>query len=282
MRRSPTPAAVAGALVVAALAVLCTSALAWRLTGGRWYAVATPSMGQAAPVGTLLLTRPTRVSAVRVGDIITFHPPGTSEVYSHRVIATTAAGLRTRGDINGSPDPWIVTGNDLIGTVDARWWGMGWVLRGLPLLLICLLLTHLIAAAMTQRWRSPARVLGTAASVSFVAWRLHPWIGLTKLYTSAATHGVAIKTVSTGILPTRAQALHGGSQVQLLNGQVGTVTVTGTDRRGVYLVSGAPGLDFWWWVIVVLICLAPLLWCLSVGLAPVPAQARAEPGGSSA
>ena len=286
MRRGLTARAVVGIVVALTLSAVCLAALGWRASGGRWYSVATASMGRAAPVGTLLLTRSTSIADLRVGDIVTFHPPGTSEVYSHRVAAITHAGVKTKGDINTTVDPWTLGERNLVGKVVTRWWGMGWVLRGLPLLLICLAITMIVAACLALRWRAPTRVIGSALSVSLVAWVLHPWIGLTKLNTSAAQPGARIRVVSTGILPTRAKALHGGTHVHLVDGQVGTVHVLGVNRYGQYLVSGAPSLSFWWWVVVILVCLSPLLYSLVVGLPPLPLEADgasepAEPSGDT-
>lgn len=276
MRRTAVVPRVVAGLVATLLATVCLSAAVWHISGGRWFAVATPSMGTAAPVGTLLLTQPASVATLKVGDIVTFRVPGAgAEIYSHRIAAVGPSGLRTQGDLNASPDPWTVGDADLIGKVVARWWGMGWVLRGLPLLLICLALTAVTAAGTRTRWRSPVRVIGTAASVSLVAWLLHPWIGLVKLDTQAAPAGVTVRAVSTGVLPTRAQAVLSGTQVRLLDGQVGTVTVTAADRNGVYLLNGSPSLSLWWWVAVIGVCAAPLLWCLTVGLAPIPDEEQA-------
>lgn len=268
----------AAPLLGALLAVLLLAAVGWRAGGGRWYDVTSPSMGTAAPVGTLLLTRPTRVASTAVGDIVTFHPPGSREIYSHRVIRIDHAGLHTRGDINAAPDPWVVTDANLIGRVSARWWGVGWIVRGLPLFLCCLAVVWLVAAVVPQRWRSPGRVIGTSLAASIVALVLHPWVDLVKLGSSGgdsssagdnSTSGVLIRTVSTGVLPIRARAVSSGDRMRLLNGQVGLVHVTAPDRTGAYLVRASPGLSLGWWIVVVLVCLAPLLWCVVVGLPPV-------------
>ena len=72
--------------------------------------VTSPSMGAAAPVGTLLLTRPVTAGQVRVGDIIAFHPAIEPRVsFTHRVVEVDpAGGLHTRGDLNGATDPWTL------------------------------------------------------------------------------------------------------------------------------------------------------------------------------
>ncbi|WP_367379197.1 S26 family signal peptidase [Subtercola boreus] len=105
----PLPRPVRVLLIAAAilLAVLLLAALVFFITGGRWFVVQTPSMGETAPVGTLILTTPTN-GQVAVGDIITFRPPTSpGEVYTHGIIAISADGaISTRGDINGATDPW--------------------------------------------------------------------------------------------------------------------------------------------------------------------------------
>lgn len=276
--RRPSFLGTVAAVAAITLIVLCLTALSFRASGGRWFVVRTPSMGRAAPVGTLLLTRPTTTHATNVGDIISFHAPRTGTVYTHRVIARTAAGLRTRGDINQSDDSWVITDSNLIGKVSARWWGMGWVLRGVPLLLFCLAVVWLVAARVKLSWRSPLRVVGTALSLSLVACVLHPWIGLERLGSTVARQGVTIRAVSTGVLPVRAQAVQGEDNVRLVNGQVGSVLVDQQDAHGAYTVTGSPSLDLWWWIAIILVCLSPVLWCLLVGLAPVPLEPESTQG----
>lgn len=109
----------------------------WRLTGGHWEIVATPSMGRTAPVGSLVFTRPADIADVRVGEVISFHPPGLRvETVTHRVVRIDDDGaLHTRGDINAADDALPVR-NDLVGRVVSIWWGLGWLLKALPLLIV--------------------------------------------------------------------------------------------------------------------------------------------------
>lgn len=83
--------AVAGVgLVLASLAL--AAGAGWRL-----FTVATPSMGVAAPVGTLVVTQPDP-SGYRVGDVVAFHRG--ARIYTHRIIETLDGGARfvTKGD----------------------------------------------------------------------------------------------------------------------------------------------------------------------------------------
>jgi signal peptidase I len=255
---------------VIALFIVLASALFWRLDGGRWYDVRTASMGRAAPVGTLLLTRPTTVSEVHLGDVITFHAPGSGAVYSHRVVQKTAAGISTRGDINPVKDAWTIHDRDLVGVVVHTVPGVGWLLRGLPLLLLCLAVTWLASAFVRRAWRDSVRIVGAAASLGVIGLVLRPWVGLLRISTASADEGVVLRVVSTGLLPIRATAAHGGGDsARLVNGGVADIAVPHAGPRGAYDLTASLSLGFWWWVGLVGVSLAPLLWCLVVGLSPV-------------
>ena len=104
-------------LTVAVVAV----ALGFQASGGRWFIVETPSMGQAAPVGTFVLTQPVAVGDLAVGDIVSFHPPtAPGEVYTHRIVSTDGGLVTTQGDINSVSDPWTLSDGDLIGRAFAK------------------------------------------------------------------------------------------------------------------------------------------------------------------
>jgi signal peptidase len=79
----------------------------------RTVTVLTGSMGTTAPAGSMVVTTPQRLDQVRVGQIITFQAPVDGHpVETHRVFEVLAAGehpvIRTKGDGNANPDPWIV------------------------------------------------------------------------------------------------------------------------------------------------------------------------------
>ncbi len=58
-----------------------------------------------------------RTKEVRVGDIIAFREPSGKEkvLITHRVINITEKGIKTKGDANEDPDPFLVNPNDVIG-----------------------------------------------------------------------------------------------------------------------------------------------------------------------
>jgi signal peptidase I len=88
-------------LVALSALVLVPAALGYEryvITGG--------SMGRSLPRGSIAFERRVPVSALRVGDVITYTPPGRQERVTHRVVAIGGGALRTRGDANAATDPW--------------------------------------------------------------------------------------------------------------------------------------------------------------------------------
>lgn len=70
------------------------------------------SMRPTIPEGAVVLVTPLRPSEIRVGQILTYAvPEGDHQVVSHRVVEIVRAGdrpvIRTQGDANDAPDPWL-------------------------------------------------------------------------------------------------------------------------------------------------------------------------------
>lgn len=95
-------AAALGAALLLATAFLPT------LVGYESLIVTSGSMEPGIPVGSVALTRPILVTAVTVGDVVSFRRPGRKDTITHRVAAVERQGdaivLTTRGDANGSND----------------------------------------------------------------------------------------------------------------------------------------------------------------------------------
>jgi signal peptidase I len=60
---------------------------------------------------------PCVVQNTRPGDVIVFNAPGESTRIVHRVVAISAAGVRTRGDANDRDDRWQLSLDEIIGRV---------------------------------------------------------------------------------------------------------------------------------------------------------------------
>lgn len=242
--------------------------------GWRWFDVQTPSMGQAAPVGTLLITEPADPAALQPGDIVTFHPPGQARVFAHRIVAIGPGGLTTKGDANGAPDGWTVPTENVIGRVAMRWWAIGWLLRGLPWLLAGGALVAVTVRLAGARRRMPIAVIGATLTVAVAASIVRPFLRAGMLgWTPTPAGGVDISAVSTGILPIRVTG-EGGSSVDLEAGQVGVVHATIPDANGAYHATPGLHLTFWWWVLYVLVCLTPLVVAIAVGQPSGPPRPR--------
>lgn len=268
------------ALAVTLLATAVAAAVFWT-SGGRWFVMRTPSMGTAAPVGALVLTSPTQLSSLRVGDIIAYHPPtDASETYTHRVVSVGPQGVRTRGDINGARDPWTLAQHDVIGRATVVPY-VGWLLRALPLLLV----GGGVIWGATATWlpplrRGPVRMAGTSILFSVSAVLLKPFVNVVQLETQSTAHGAYIRMVSTGLLPIRLSAADGHGQAAPVDlSRAGTVAVahfTGGHRGMQYELQTHLHLALWQWALLAVFSLSPLLWTLLVGFrasepTPLPA-----------
>lgn len=249
--------------VAVLLAALLVAAGVWRGTGGRWLTIETASMGEAAPVGTLVLTRPTTPDRLHPGDIVSFHSP-TGATYTHRVVQVQDGVVRTQGDDNGTVDPYRTTGDQLVGKVVARWWAMGFVVRAMPWLLGLGALGWLVTRRIRMPIRTAVRVFGASLLVAGVILVQRPLVGV-QVASARHTHGATeADVVSTGLLPISVQAA-GGDQVHLVAGELGTVTGGELDAYARLPLQASPHLTGWWLVAVVSCCAAPVLAALWLG-----------------
>lgn len=273
-----------GTAVLGVLA-LAIAAGAWHLDGGRWFVVATPSMGQQLPVGSLVLTTPTTAAEVTPGEVITFRSPGSETVYTHRAVTVTDQdidkginqgidkGIETRGDINAAADPWTVRDEDLIGSLAWQAPALGWLVRGLPMFFAGLAVVWVLTTRLAPGRRYSWRLVGFSTSLALTMFVLKPWIGLERLNQRNPEQGpgVLVDVVSTGLLPIRAleaDGADGADGVSLVNGQVDTLHLTGGAETGAYDVLTRLDLSVGWWIALVTFCLLPTIWSLLVGLAP--------------
>jgi len=159
----------AGALVLLAL-VLLDGAFPWRLI-----TVDTGSMHPAVPAGSVVVERLEPTSAVQVGQVVTYLPPGRDEELTHRVVQRAWNGdgqltFRTRGDANPGEDPWQAI------AVEPRIWvvaghvpalgGVLAVLRGTvaqPAVLVLLALAALAAVWAVRIGRRSSRRRASSA-----------------------------------------------------------------------------------------------------------------------
>ena len=257
-------------VTVVLLTALAVAAVAFWVTGGRWFVVRTPSMGTAAPVGTLVLTRPTTVAALHVGDVVAFHPTNAGALtYTHRVVAIRDGVVTTRGDINGSDDPWATTDRQLVGRAVSLLPGLGFLARALPLLVV----GGLLVGGLTRWWlrpdrRGPARMAGFTALYVVASLIVRPFVALVQLQTTTGVGVASITAVSTGILPVRVSALPGhgtATPVHLGYGEVGTLEFSGAAADDRYALMAHVDLSWAGWALLALLWSLPMLWVVLVG-----------------
>ncbi len=107
----PLVGKLATGLCVAALVFVVAAVVIPGLFGLQRYVITGGSMTGTIPKGAVIYSRITPVEQLRVGDIITFNPPGMASAVTHRIVAveTGADGrpaFRTKGDFNEAADPW--------------------------------------------------------------------------------------------------------------------------------------------------------------------------------
>ena len=250
--------------VIAALSLLSLgSVLVLHLAGFRFFTIATPSMGETAPVGTLIVTQPQQ--SYNKDDIITFYRSGS--VYTHRLTKINDDhSYTTKGDLNAVEDSLSVANRDVIGkaVVIAPVWG--WVWRAAPILLIGWIIVYLLSCIkrLRERWRWPVRIIGGTLVVILATLILNPWLRADML--SIATHqknDVRLHIVNTGIFPIRDDD---GNRVH--TGQTAIVRATETDAQGHYIYVPRPSLGPTGVVFALLWCLLPLFIALLVKLPP--------------
>lgn len=99
-------------LVLAAIAAIAFFAVGPRTGKYRTLSVLSGSMRPTFDPGDVIVTKPVPLSEVRKGDIITYRiPEDDRRVVTHRVVSikrTDGANpvIVTKGDANGSVDPW--------------------------------------------------------------------------------------------------------------------------------------------------------------------------------
>ncbi|RLK54891.1 hypothetical protein [Actinokineospora cianjurensis] len=256
-RAAPSRAAVralaaVGAVLIAGLVLV----LGWRATGGRWLSVDSPSMGQAAPVGTLVLTRPIALDQVRVGDIISFDPVEGGVTHTHRVVRITDGAVFTKGDINGAEDPRPVAADHLVGAVVARLWGVAYVIKALPILLPGAGLVWLLTRWSTPRWRMATRLVGYSLVVCAAIVALRPLVNAAVLTTLGEAGLTTATVVATGVLPVRVRDPD-GVFADLHSGQVAELVSKAANSDGQVPFAVDAHMSVLWWTVCLALCCVP-------------------------
>ena len=253
---------VARITITTAILATALAAVAWRMSGGGFYAVQTASMGTAAPVGTLVLDEP--AGRLHVGEIISFHPPGTDEIFTHRIARLDPDGtIETKGDADGAVDPWQLDRREILGRAVTTIRYLGWLLEAIPILVPGLAVAWLLTYAfVAPEWRTAARGAAFLAVTMLAIAVLSPLINSDVIsFARGAGDGAAGEVVSTGLLPLRVAAL-GGTAQTITDGQVARVTTRQLQPHHRFELQVAPDWQFWWILPLASLTLLPA--CLSL------------------
>jgi len=237
-------------LVVGVAVVVAGAGWAWS-SGWRVLVITTPSMSPALPVGAAVLTHP---GIAHRGEVIAFHPPGDPHLYAHRVVQVLPGPrYRTKGDNNPLPDAWVIPASQVVGVVRTVVPGLGWLLRAVPILAVCLVITAGLSlwtarprrSALPTAWLWPA---GTAVGLAVAAWVLKPLLRIEDITATPA----GLRAVNTGLLPLSIDGT--GTSLTVAPGRVFEIPA----RAGISAAHFGADVPIWAWVVVVGVCLAPL------------------------
>ncbi len=153
-------------LVAASVAILLIIGIGPRSGSYRTITVLSGSMRPVIMPGSVVIVVPIPTSEVRVGDVITFMAPvDGSPMVTHRVIQIATTGthpvIRTKGDANTGPDPWLARMNGDTAwrvrfSIPAAGYGINWLRQPAAHKLTVVLTPILLAVALLVGiWRTP-------------------------------------------------------------------------------------------------------------------------------
>lgn len=102
-------------LAVTVFAPVTVLALLPTMFGLERYVITADSMQGSIDRGSVAFERALPVSDLEVGDVVTYRPPaesGVEALVTSRIVERGEGYLRTQGDANPEPDPWLVRMSD--------------------------------------------------------------------------------------------------------------------------------------------------------------------------
>jgi signal peptidase I len=243
-------------VIGAALAGAVLASLVWRLSGGGEFTIATASMCPDMCVGTLVLDRPL-VGPAKPGMVVTFRPPGTTTIYTHRIVKVLADGsFETAGDALKQVDPWTVPPDRVIGRVVAHLPGAGWLWRCLPEMTAALACYLVARRSMRRSVRPHTDVLFLAFLLGVPTLTMRPFLRASVIAAGHRGATVVVHVANTGLLPARF-AMSGGAIVPHVEaGHLATLIAHASSPLSLTeTVSFSP----WQWVLAALVIALPVL-----------------------
>lgn len=128
------------ALILASISIisflLITQAIGWR-----FFVVVSPSMGETAPVGSLVTVK--AQEKYQKDDIVAFY--NGARTYTHRIVSQNQKGFITKGDLNAVTDAMPLKHGQIIGKAIHIHKYLGWLWRAAPFLIISFIVVYLIS-----------------------------------------------------------------------------------------------------------------------------------------
>jgi signal peptidase len=158
-RRAQRPLTLAGWLAAGFTAALLLATVGSLLLGDRAVVVLSGSMEPTFSPGDVLIERSVEPRQVKIGQIVTFHEPGTDRSITHRVRSVEARGRKlvftTKGDADNGVQRWSIDAGGELRQPVWRIPAIGYVvmLTKTPLGLIAIVLLPLLAVAGWEIYR---------------------------------------------------------------------------------------------------------------------------------
>jgi len=229
--------------------------------GNSLYFTATPSMCPSLCVGSLVVDEPLGTAPLHVGELISFHPPGVSQVFTHEIykIADNGQIIQTKGTAVPRPDPWNITRADVVGVTVASAWGVGWLYRALSFMAVGAVGLLFVRRYITARSRRDMDRLFATVLLAVPLAVMKPLVRsyLLGATTSSRKNYDIVHIINTGLVPSRFEAIGGTAIAHVASGQ--SITVVGPLAANVGVQFRQTASLYWQgWFIAVMLMLVPL------------------------
>jgi signal peptidase I len=166
-------------IMIVAVAAFLFLAVGPRVFGYQTSTMLTGSMSPLINPGDVVVSVPTPVADLNIGDIVTYHIPVEDQrVETHRITSIARAGesttIQTKGDANNGEDPWTATlAEDHAFTTVAVIPHLGDVIRALRSPIVGKILlygapTLLVLMLLTSIWSAPKEPADPATSTATI------------------------------------------------------------------------------------------------------------------
>ncbi|MHB8456513.1 MAG: S26 family signal peptidase, partial [Acidimicrobiales bacterium] len=251
-RRSRFKVAMTGVVVGVVVGLVVTWSVLLAM-GWRVFVMTTPSMSPGIPVHALVVTAPT--ARLHVGQVAAFRPPGSSQIFVHKIVAVERGGYKTKGTLNSTPDPWTVPPGDVLGKEVWAAPVLGLVLWAIPVWICILLGAWGLSRLLDRRHRRAIAAFSTALCIEapLAIWR--PLVGMDIVSLIGQGRVARAYAVGTGVLPERLR-LGSGPSVVVAPGHAAVLSSSMLHDLGIAYQAALP---WWGWAIMAAASCLPLL-----------------------